>query len=340
MNLTAIATATAATATAATTTAATTANMARSGDSDAETTPKAQQPTGFLAYANGPLKRHYPTAPRRETAVVSYKECLRNHAASIGGHALDGCCEFMPSPTATSSDPTSLKCAACGCHRNFHRRDPDDPTPIHHHPFRQQAPPPQQHPSQPRQPSDSPPPPQPTTSSSPYYSSAPHMLLALSQNNQSGPSNTGAHDHDHNHHHFASAAVTSMSNNPHGKKRFRTKFSQEQKEKMLEFSEKLGWKMQKSDESLIEEFCDKVGVGKGVLKVWMHNNKHTFGKRENHNTPVSIDSIDNATSMNNNHHDNHSSGNGFYLNGHKMKAENEANFGNVHESTNGSSSSS
>ncbi|CAH8260575.1 unnamed protein product [Arabidopsis lyrata] len=32
----------------------------------------------------------------------------------------------MPSPSSTPSDPTSLKCAACGCHRNFHRREPDD----------------------------------------------------------------------------------------------------------------------------------------------------------------------------------------------------------------------
>ncbi|XWS14858.1 hypothetical protein CRYUN_Cryun35bG0044700 [Craigia yunnanensis] len=53
--------------------------------------------------------------------VVSYKECLKNHAARLGGHALDGCGEFMPSPTSTPTDPASLKCAACGYHRNFHR---------------------------------------------------------------------------------------------------------------------------------------------------------------------------------------------------------------------------
>ncbi|MFS7990794.1 putative transcription factor ZF-HD family [Helianthus anomalus] len=41
----------------------------------------------------------------------------------MGGHAVDGCDEFMPSPT---SSPTSLKCAACGCHRNFHRREPEE----------------------------------------------------------------------------------------------------------------------------------------------------------------------------------------------------------------------
>lgn len=45
-----------------------------------------------------------------------YKECMRNHAAAMGGQAFDGCGEYMP------SSPDSLKCAACGCHRSFHRR--------------------------------------------------------------------------------------------------------------------------------------------------------------------------------------------------------------------------
>ncbi|XP_022957280.1 zinc-finger homeodomain protein 9-like [Cucurbita moschata] len=59
--------------------------------------------------------------------VVSYRDCLKNHAATVvGGHALDGCGEFMPSITSTPTDPTSLNCAACGCHRNFHR---------HYHPY-------------------------------------------------------------------------------------------------------------------------------------------------------------------------------------------------------------
>ncbi|KAM3300455.1 hypothetical protein ACQJBY_041459 [Aegilops geniculata] len=47
-----------------------------------------------------------------------YRECLRNHAAAQGGHAVDGCGEFMP-----SGAHDLLTCAACGCHRSFHRRD-------------------------------------------------------------------------------------------------------------------------------------------------------------------------------------------------------------------------
>ncbi|PIN24496.1 hypothetical protein CDL12_02784 [Handroanthus impetiginosus] len=53
--------------------------------------------------------------------TVRYGECQKNHAANVGGYAVDGCREFMPS----GEDGTSgaLTCAACGCHRNFHRRE-------------------------------------------------------------------------------------------------------------------------------------------------------------------------------------------------------------------------
>ncbi|KAM7269430.1 hypothetical protein ACFE04_024927 [Oxalis oulophora] len=52
---------------------------------------------------------------------IRYAECQKNHAANIGGYAVDGCREFM----ASGEDGTTgaLMCAACGCHRNFHRRE-------------------------------------------------------------------------------------------------------------------------------------------------------------------------------------------------------------------------
>ncbi|KAG8379187.1 hypothetical protein BUALT_Bualt07G0062200 [Buddleja alternifolia] len=53
--------------------------------------------------------------------TIRYVECQKNHAANIGGYAVDGCREFM----AGGEDGTAaaLSCAACGCHRNFHRRE-------------------------------------------------------------------------------------------------------------------------------------------------------------------------------------------------------------------------
>lgn len=64
-----------------------------------------------------------------------------------------------------------------------------------------------------------------------------------------------------------------------GGKRYRTKFTAEQKEKMLELAEKLGWRIQKHDDEVIQQFCNETGVKRHVLKVWMHNNKHTIGKK-------------------------------------------------------------
>jgi ZF-HD homeobox protein with Cys/His-rich dimerization domain len=58
---------------------------------------------------------------KKHMVMVKYKECLKNHAASIGGNATDGCGEFMPSGPDGSIE--ALKCSACGCHRNFHRKE-------------------------------------------------------------------------------------------------------------------------------------------------------------------------------------------------------------------------
>nr|GLL48847.1 zinc-finger homeodomain protein 1-like [Ipomoea trifida] len=55
------------------------------------------------------------------TRVIRYRECLRNHAVSIGGSVTDGCGEFMPA--GEEGTVASLKCAACNCHRNFHRQE-------------------------------------------------------------------------------------------------------------------------------------------------------------------------------------------------------------------------
>lgn len=239
----------------------------KSPEFDAETPIKFQPTTKSHSFTNGVLKRHHHTPPPPPSLV--YKECLKNHAASMGGHALDGCGEFMPSPTATTTDPTSFKCAACGCHRNFHRRDPEDtiatPTTTHvieYQPHHRHHPPPPPPAAAHRSPNSASPPP----ISSSYYPSAPHMLLALSGGMTE---NAGGGFHH--------SILTPSSNS---RKRFRTKFTQNQKDKMYEFAEKVGWKIQKRDEDLIQDFCSHVGVDRGVLKVWMHNNKNTLCKKD------------------------------------------------------------
>ncbi|TYI08708.1 hypothetical protein ES332_A09G019500v1 [Gossypium tomentosum] len=310
----------------------------KSPDPETET-PVRIHPAKPKSFTNGVLKRHQPHHHYLHHAppiVVSYKECLKNHAATLGGHALDGCGEFMPSPSATPSDPTSLKCAACGCHRNFHRRESDDPPPtttatatIEYQPHHRHHPPPPASQAPHRSPNSASPPP----ISSSYYPSAPHMLLALSGGLAGALDN---HHHQNNSHLQGLGTLTPNTTNlgSHSKKRFRTKFTQFQKDKMLEFAEKVGWKIQKRDEQAIQEFCSEVGVDRGVLKVWMHNNKNTFGKKDqaiNEGETGNNNNTENGLSHEDHHH--HNNNNGQNLN-HHFETDSV-----VHVGINGSSSS-
>eukprot|EP01018_Ginkgo_biloba_P005778 Gb_14977 [translate_table: standard] len=200
-----------------------------------------------------------PTAAAAVKKTVRYRECLKNHAAGIGGHAIDGCGEFMPSGEDGTLE--ALKCAACGCHRNFHRREVEGEPPCYYcynpkKDSRKRGPPlPLALPSSPG-------------GMVPRLS--PQMIMAFG----SGPIDIDQ-EHDMGIHglHGASMVMPIM------KKRFRTKFTQEQKDKMCTFAEKIGWRIQKHDEAAVQQFCMELGVKRHVLKVWMHNNKHTLGKK-------------------------------------------------------------
>uniref|UniRef100_A0A803N3F6 ZF-HD dimerization-type domain-containing protein n=1 Tax=Chenopodium quinoa TaxID=63459 RepID=A0A803N3F6_CHEQI len=79
--------------------------------------------TRATAVSKSELRRgsiDYSTAFQIKTGV-NYRQCQRNHAAYAGGYAIDGCREFMPSGNEGTN--RALVCAACGCHRNFHRRE-------------------------------------------------------------------------------------------------------------------------------------------------------------------------------------------------------------------------
>ncbi|KAF7023948.1 hypothetical protein CFC21_068021 [Triticum aestivum] len=69
---------------------------------------------------NGSVKKVRQAAPGVEEET--YVECGRNHALASGGHVVDGCGEWMPLGDHNPADMSSYKCAACGCHRNFHRK--------------------------------------------------------------------------------------------------------------------------------------------------------------------------------------------------------------------------
>ncbi|KAK3144735.1 hypothetical protein QOZ80_4AG0317120 [Eleusine coracana subsp. coracana] len=194
-----------------------------------------------------------------------YKECMRNHAAAMGGQAFDGCGEFMP-----DAPGDSLRCAACGCHRSFHRRaaaaapgpfffrppppPPPPPPPSHQHNHNHVAA------LQAFLPSTPVPPP-------PHLALPYHAVPAAPWSVMRAGSETPPRAED----------LTLLGGSGGGRKRFRTKFTSEQKERMREFAEKQGWRINRNDDGALERFCHEIGVRRQVLKVWMHNHKNHHG---------------------------------------------------------------
>lgn len=191
-----------------------------------------------------------------------YRECLKNHAVGIGGHAVDGCGEFMPAGVEGSLD--ALKCAACNCHRNFHRKETEPPSSsagelYHPHPH------------------------QVMPQFAAYYR-GPSGFLQVAGGGQHQrplalPSTSGGQSREREFDQEDMSNPMSLGGSGSSRKRFRTKFTQEQKERMLALAERLGWRIQKHDEEVVQQFCNETGVKRHVLKVWMHNNKHTLGKK-------------------------------------------------------------
>ncbi|WCJ35694.1 Zinc-finger homeodomain protein 1 [Euphorbia peplus] len=172
---------------------------------------------------------------------IRYRECLKNHAVNIGGHALDGCGEFMAAGEDGSLD--ALKCAACNCHRNFHRKETEQPQ-----------------------------------FSTYYRVPGPAGYLHLTPRPLALPAagSGGGYSREDEDVSNPSSSGGGGGGTGGSKKRHRTKFTQEQKDKMLEFAEKLGWRIQKHDESAVDAFCVETGVKRHVLKTTKNGNLQTF----------------------------------------------------------------
>ncbi|KAF8370040.1 hypothetical protein HHK36_031938 [Tetracentron sinense] len=187
-----------------------------------------------------------------------YRECLKNHAVGIGGHAVDGCGEFMAAGEEGTLD--ALKCAACNCHRNFHRKEAEGEVFHQHQQF------------------------------TPYYRTPAGYLQVAPQQHRTLvlPSTSGGGGH--------SRDDQEDDSNPSGgsKKRFRTKFTQEQKDKMLAFAERVEWRIQKEHEDAVQQFCAETGVKRHVLKFERQKPETTVdgrGERDEH-TMVGIGGSD------------------------------------------------
>ncbi|KZV48186.1 Homeobox protein 31 [Dorcoceras hygrometricum] len=184
--------------------------------------------------------------PSNSQIIFKYKECMKNHAIAVGGNATDGCGEFLPDGEEGTIE--ALSCSACNCHRNFHRKE--------------------------------------------IAADAENYCCRLDEYNPRNGGKVSFLGHQRNALEYQAGTLvssTTFARQMGGgaaagpsqvvKKRFRTKFTQEQKEKMQDFAEKVGWKIQKLEEYAVQSFCQEVGVEKRVLRVWMHNNKHNFTKK-------------------------------------------------------------
>ncbi|KAH1113388.1 hypothetical protein J1N35_006766 [Gossypium stocksii] len=216
-------------------------------------TPNPRPPQTLNHYPNidpappGPVAGAEPE-PVGSSLVVRYRECLKNHAATMGGHVVDGCGEFMPS--GEEGTMAAMKCAACECHRNFHRKEINGESQYI--------------------------PPLPRRNGVVHLQQQPVRFPApvmMSFGGGGGGTAEESSSEDLRHDELINVPQSS-------KKRFRTKFSQDQKEKMMEFAETLGWRIQKQDEHELQMFCSQVGVKRQVFKVWMHNNKQAMKKKQ------------------------------------------------------------
>ncbi|XP_073018564.1 zinc-finger homeodomain protein 6-like [Primulina eburnea] len=211
------------------------------------------------------------------TPSIMYRECLKNHAAAIGGHIVDGCGEFMAS--GEEGTPEAMRCAACDCHRSFHRKEVKGEPPQQPYIY---------YPYNPNSGNSNIHRPNPLL----HNLNTPRGHQQNHNKNSTQPTmvnfggNTGgaaaeSSSEDLNMFHPGSGAHASMQPSISGsKKRSRTKFSQEQKDRMHEFAEKLEWRIQKQDDRELQQFCSEVGVKRQVFKVWMHNNKQAMKKKQ------------------------------------------------------------
>ncbi|KAG4973354.1 Zinc-finger homeodomain protein 6 [Glycine soja] len=219
------------------------------------------------------------TTATTSTPSIRYRECLRNHAASMGSHVVDGCGEFMAS--GEEGTPESLRCAACECHRNFHRKEvegelrpqpqPQTHVPNYHSYYTNK------HNGHLHYPT-------PSSSSLHHRLVTPTSLVSPVMMAFGGPAESSSEDLNMFQSNTGGAQLISVQQHApllsSSKKRFRTKFSQHQKDRMTEFADKIDWKIHKHNEQEVQQFCSQVGVKRQVFKVWMHNNKQTTSSKK------------------------------------------------------------
>ncbi|XVF45869.1 hypothetical protein PTKIN_Ptkin02bG0242100 [Pterospermum kingtungense] len=179
---------------------------------------------------------HEPDHDQSSERISRYNECRHNHTASFGRYVFDGCGEFI------RCKDDVYTCAACGCHRSFHRKGPPN---IYNNVA--VAPP-----------------------------LAPLPLAA--HNGLTGETSLLIKDRNVEPASDTQIGVVVGEEKKTKKKRAkRTVLTTEHKNKLTEFAEKLGWKPQMHDGAEIQRFCEELGITKRVFTVWLNNHRRKKG---------------------------------------------------------------
>ncbi|KAG8368824.1 hypothetical protein BUALT_Bualt15G0086900 [Buddleja alternifolia] len=216
--------------------------------------------------------------------VVMYKECLHNHAAQTMGHFLDGCGLFEASgPNGTTE---AMVCAACHCHRNFHRRVEVE--------LPQTIPPPLPQPqltpaSSPRIPDPHPQPhtnQEPSTSHQPTNAPSPVIIGQAIDRAQGMPIRSRSLPNPP--FRFSGVQIQEASERQVVERRAevpRKRLSREQTERLKAISESNNWKLFRhySKEEIVG-VCSEVGITRMALKNWINNQRN---KRQSANAATS-----------------------------------------------------
>ncbi|KAJ7968021.1 Zinc-finger homeodomain protein [Quillaja saponaria] len=160
--------------------------------------------------------------PTFQQAII-YRECNRNHAALLGHVAFDGCREFLQA--GGNGTKEAFKCIACGCHRNFHRRDVIFKPILPINSFV-------------------------ANSVAPAKADPPLPQPAEEDTEERGR-----------------------------KRRKRASYTEDQRDELKAFADKLGWKPQSHDKEQVEKFCLEMGISRRVFMLWLYNNKNLANQK-------------------------------------------------------------
>ncbi|KAE9446885.1 hypothetical protein C3L33_21241, partial [Rhododendron williamsianum] len=170
---------------------------------------------------------------RRWATIAIYLECQRIHSGKTGDHVVDGCQEFLGYGDDHLSE-VAFYCSKCGCNRNFHRKE------------------------------------EITILANPTTVQMVHELAAAP------PPHCGAPSPPLQQIPIAEICLgngEAEQEETREPKRGRTKFTEAQKDAMIGYAEKLGWRLRGHQE---HRFCLGIGITLQNFKLWMRNNKRKY----------------------------------------------------------------